>query len=112
VGPGAYNLPPLFGSKPVETRTRNMPYISFGQKTKPVYEKGLVKELMLSQSPAIKYSPNYEASSLKQSPSKAVIGKGPKFLKTRQRFMHKVPIQYSTDSSASFSNKERELTPE
>ena len=63
--------------------TRNMPYISFGQKTKPVYEKGFVKELMLSQSPAIKYSPNYEASSLKQSPSKAVIGKGPKFLKTR-----------------------------
>jgi hypothetical protein len=103
LGPGAYNLPPLFGSNPIETRRRNMPYISFGQKTKPVYGKGFTKELMLSQSPNILYSPNYEFSSLKQSPSNATIGKTPKFFDPVRLRRERENRQYLTGSDSSLT---------
>lgn len=79
VGPGQYNLPPLFGTKTIETRKRNLPLISFGIKTKPILHKEFAKELLGSHSPPPKYSPNYDMSSMKHSPSSVSIGKTEKF---------------------------------
>lgn len=63
---------------------------------------------MLSQSPSIKYSPNYEFSSLRMSPSYATIGKADKNfepLNKLRREREHVPIQYSgsTDSRLTLS---------
>lgn len=79
VGPGQYDLPPLFGTKTIETRKRNLPLISFRMKTKPVLHKEFAKELLGRHSPPPIYSPNHEMSSLKLSPSSVSIGKAEKF---------------------------------
>lgn len=43
VGPGQYNLPPIFGA--CDSTRKNHPSLPFGSKTKPTLEKPFLKEL-------------------------------------------------------------------
>jgi len=88
----------MFG-KQSETRKRNLPSITFGSKVKAVPYKELVKELVGTHSPAAKYDPKVNASSLRLSPSQVSIGKSPRFFEPLELGFDKhlkgnVPVQY------------------
>lgn len=81
LGPGQYNLPSLTGRHSLESKRRNLPHISFAQKTKaPWYEEMHTDFVGKSSPPSTRYSPCIGKKSGERSTTKmGQIGTEQKF---------------------------------
>lgn len=97
-GPGQYNLPPLTGRHSLESKRRNIPYISFGQKTKqPWHEEFHTDFVGQTSPPATRYSPPIGTTSIEKSTSKlGSIGHERKFHEpvSVTKLKEQLPVQY------------------
>lgn len=99
IGPGQYSLPPLTGRHSIESKRRNIPYISFGSKTKAPWHEEFHSEFVgKSSPPSTRYSPMLGKTSNEQSCTRlGKIGSEKKFREPTSisKLRETLPIQYT-----------------